>query len=147
MLFLLCTWFPHRLESEDRASPRFCPRLMFFSVLGFPIGLSLRTMQVLGSVQNSLSSDSPFHQAFPEASSRGCPRPRLFLGVGHSPWALTQSGPGPRIHLAHELRDISATSGHAVLSDVLMIEVRLYEASLILWLQLTLEVEPEPFCL
>ena len=77
----------------------------------------------------------------------GCPRQRLFLGVGRSPWALMQSGPGPRILLAHELGDISATSGHAVLSDVTMIEVRLYEASLILWLQLTLEVEPEPFCL
>ena len=51
-VFLLCTWFPHRLESEDHASPRFCPKLMFFSVLGFPIGLSPRTMQVLGFVQN-----------------------------------------------------------------------------------------------
>ena len=85
-------------------------------------------MQVLESVQNFLSSDSPFHQAFHEAPSRGCPRKRLFLGVGHSPWAFTQSGPGPRIHLTHELRDIYATSGHAVLSDAPMIEVRLYEA-------------------
>ena len=119
----------------------------FFYVLGFPIGLSPRTIQVLGSVQDSLSSNSPFRQALHEAPSMGCPRQRLFLGVGRSPWALMESGPGPRIHLAHELGDISAISRHAVPSDVTMIEVRLYEASLILGWQLTWEVGPEPFCL
>ena len=53
LYFFLCTWFPHRLESVDHARPWFCPKLMMiFYVLGFPIGLSPRTMQGLGSVQN-----------------------------------------------------------------------------------------------
>ena len=121
MPFLLCSWFPHRLESEDHTSPRFCPRLFEFR--------------------------SPFLSGISRGAERGCPRQRPFLGVGRSLWALMLGGPGPQIHLAHELRDISATFGHAVLSDITMIEVRLYEASLTLGLQLTLEVEPEPFCL
>ena len=52
--FLFCTWFPHRLESEDHARSWLCPKLVIFSffVLGFPTGLSPRTMQGLGSVQN-----------------------------------------------------------------------------------------------
>ena len=121
MFFLLGSWFPHRLESEDHTSPRFCPRLVEFK--------------------------SPFLSGISRGAEQGCPRQRLFLGVGRSPWALMQNGPGPRIPLAHDLRDTSATFGHAVLSDITMIEVRLYEASLILGLQLMLEVEPEPFCL
>ena len=46
--------FSHRLESEDHTRPWFCPKLViiFFFVLGFPIGLSPRTIQGLGSVQN-----------------------------------------------------------------------------------------------
>ena len=41
-------------KSEDYAGPWFCPKLVFFflKVVGFPIGLSPRTMQDLGSVQN-----------------------------------------------------------------------------------------------
>ena len=30
IVFLLSTWFPHRLESEDHARPWFCPKLMIF---------------------------------------------------------------------------------------------------------------------
>ena len=44
--------FPHRFESEDHARPWFCLALSFFlEVASFPIGLSPRTMQDLGSVQ------------------------------------------------------------------------------------------------
>ena len=51
--FLLSSWFPHRFKFEDHAIPWFCPKLRFsLKVVGFPIGLSLRTMQYLGSVQN-----------------------------------------------------------------------------------------------
>ena len=47
------SWFPHKLESEDHAMPWFCPKPSFcIQVVGFPIGLSPRTMQCLGSVQN-----------------------------------------------------------------------------------------------
>ena len=47
------SWFPHRLESKDHALPCFCPKLSFLiQVVGFPIGLSPRTMQCLGSIQN-----------------------------------------------------------------------------------------------
>ena len=55
--FPLSSWFPYRFESEDHAIPWFCSKLRFF-----PIGLSPRTMQYLGSVQNldfSLSSWFP----------------------------------------------------------------------------------------
>ena len=49
----LSSWFPHRLESEDHAMPWFCPKPSFLlQVVGFPTGLSPRTMQCLGSVQN-----------------------------------------------------------------------------------------------
>ena len=52
-LAFLSSWFPHRFESEDHAIPWFCPKLRFLlKVVGFPIGLSPRTMQYLGSVQN-----------------------------------------------------------------------------------------------
>ena len=47
------SWFPHRFESEDHTIPWFCPKLSFLiQVVGFPIGLSPRTIQCLGSVQN-----------------------------------------------------------------------------------------------
>ena len=148
MLFLLCTWFSHGLESEDHTSPRFCPRLRFFLLCSwFPHRLESEDHASLRFCPRLFEFRSPFLSGISRGAEQGCPRRRLFLGVGRSPWALMQSGLGPRIHLAHELRDISATFGHAVLSDVTIIEMRLFEAYLILGLLLTLEVEPEPFCL
>ena len=35
-MIFLCTWFPHRLESEDHARPWFCPKLMLFLCTWFP---------------------------------------------------------------------------------------------------------------
>ena len=44
--------FPHRFESEDHARPWFCLVFRFsLEVASFPIGLSPRTMQDLGSIQ------------------------------------------------------------------------------------------------
>ena len=129
------SWFPKKPEPEDFAKPGFCLGLVLFILCTwFPLRL-----------------ESEDH-----ASLRFCPRPgvMIFPFIRHfprrwteCPWALTQCGPGPRIWLVRELRDISATSGHAVLSDAPRIEVRLYEAPWISWLQLTLEVEPRPLCL
>ena len=45
--FLLSSWPFHRFESKTQFS---------FQVVGFPIGLSPRTIQYLGSVQNSVFS-------------------------------------------------------------------------------------------
>ena len=54
-LILISSWFPYRFESEDHAIPWFYPKLSFLiQVVGFPIGLSLKTIQYLGSVQNSV---------------------------------------------------------------------------------------------
>ena len=57
------SWSPHRFESEDHTIPWFCPKLSFLiQVVGFPIRLSLRTIQYPGSVQNSvLSSKTQFY--------------------------------------------------------------------------------------
>ena len=88
-------------------------------------------MQALGSVQDQCLHQylvSPIFEHFPR-----CPKVTV-LGHGRCsasakvPGPLRQAAPGPRIHLAYELRDISATSGHVVLSDVTMTEMRLYEA-------------------
>ena len=80
---------PNRLESEDFATPWFCPKPSFVThVVGFPIGLSPRTIVLF----------LPFLRYFTTGRSGGCPRPRLFLDVGRSPWAPMQNGPGPRIH-------------------------------------------------
>ena len=50
-IIFFCTWFPHRLESEDHARPLVLSKvfdiIIIFFVLGFPIGLSSRTMQGL----------------------------------------------------------------------------------------------------
>ena len=51
--FFLGSWFPHWPKSEDHTRPQFSPKpLVFSQVVGFPIGLSPRTIQCLGSVQN-----------------------------------------------------------------------------------------------
>ena len=64
------SWFPHWLGLEDHARPWFCPELVIINifVLGFPIGLSPRTIQGLGSVQNFM----PFfrHLVFPQVSHK-----------------------------------------------------------------------------
>ena len=49
---LLSSWFTHKFESEDHAIPWFIPKLRIYKVVGFPIGLSPRTMQFFDSIQN-----------------------------------------------------------------------------------------------
>ena len=46
-----------------------------------------------------------------------------------------------------ELRGIPLAFSHAVPFDVSVFEARLHEDLLILWLQVTLGIEPKPFCL
>ena len=82
--FLSSNWFPHRFESEDHAILWFCPILrIFFQVVGFPIGLSPRTIQYLGSVQNldiSLSSWFPHRFEFEDHTIPWfCPKLRYFF--------------------------------------------------------------------
>ena len=60
------SWFPHRLKSEYHAMPCFCIKSFVFSkVVGFPIGVSPRTIQWLGPVQDlCLFSGSWFPHRF-----------------------------------------------------------------------------------
>ena len=46
-----------------------------------------------------------------------------------------------------ELRGIPLAFSHAVPFDVSVFEARLHKDLLILWLQVTLGIEPKPFCL
>ena len=101
--FFFFTWFPHRLESEDHARPWFCPTLVIFIffILGFPIGLSLRTMQGLGSVQNLMP---PFFYApgLPSGISQVSER-EVALGNCYSlAWAVVRGSPC-RMGLRREL--------------------------------------------
>ena len=138
-------WFPHRLGSEDHTKPWFCPKLGIIIILlylAFFIGAGPRTLQGLGSVYPLF-----FFRYLTSCRARGCPRQLLFPGVGRSLRTPLQDGPGPRLYWAHQLGDISLVFSHAALFDVPVLEVRLSQTPLISWSQLTLEVEPETFCL
>ena len=54
--FLFCTWFPHRLESEDHARPRFCPKVMIF-LLYLVKHYSLFRLSILKTRLNCFYSD------------------------------------------------------------------------------------------
>ena len=101
--FFFYTWFPHRLESEDHARPWFCPELVIIKifVLGFPIGLSPRTIQGLGSAQNLM----PFFfyaPGLPSGISQVSER-EVALGNSYSlAWAVVH-GPPCRTGLRREL--------------------------------------------
>ena len=97
-----CTWFPHRLRSEDHTRPWFCPKLVIIKifVLGFPIGLGPRTIQGLGSVQNFM----PLFYALglPSGISQVSER-EVALGNSYSlAWAVVR-GPPCRTGLKREL--------------------------------------------
>ena len=89
------SWFPHWFGSEDHTRPWFCPKLViiinfFFFVLGFPIGLSPRTIQGLGSVH-------PFSSGISQVAEQ-----EVVLGNGYSPaWAVVR-GPPCRTGLGRE---------------------------------------------
>ena len=81
----LSSWLPHRLESEDHAIPWFCPKPSFLiQVVGFPIGLSPRTMQCLGSKTQFSHPGSWFpHRLESEdyAMPWFCPKPSFLLAL------------------------------------------------------------------
>src|SRR6266702_2535950 len=118
---------------------RFKPFLV--QVFDFPIGLSPRTIQGFGSAQK-LVIFITFRAWFPHRlESEDHTRPWF------CPWAHMLNGPGPRIYWAHKSRGVFITFDHAVPFGVPVFEVHLLETPLTSGLQMTLEVEPETFCL
>ena len=97
-----CTWFPHRLESEDHTRPWFCPKLVIIKifVLGFPIGLSPRTIQGLGFCPKLYA---PFYALGLSSGILQVSEREVALGNSYSlAWAVVR-GPPCRTGLRREL--------------------------------------------